>query len=111
MPNPTVYRAWLTPCVWPLIAGLFTTAACAGEGADATENPLAPGNPSAAATGTVPSTSTPGTEGSNGVNADPNLPQPAVSAGPDGKNASATFGTVVTARDARINQLSLKFIF
>ena len=33
------------------------------------------------------------------------------SPGPDGKNASATFGTITTARDARINQLSLKFIF
>jgi hypothetical protein len=33
------------------------------------------------------------------------------SPGPDGRNASATFGTVVTARDARINQLGLKFIF
>lgn len=33
------------------------------------------------------------------------------SAGPDGRNASATFGTTVTARDARINQVALKFIF
>jgi carboxypeptidase family protein len=33
------------------------------------------------------------------------------SPGPDGRNASATFGTVVTARDARVNQLGLKFIF
>lgn len=33
------------------------------------------------------------------------------SPGPDGRNASATFGTITTARDARINQLSLKFIF
>ncbi|MCC6292497.1 MAG: carboxypeptidase regulatory-like domain-containing protein [Bryobacterales bacterium] len=33
------------------------------------------------------------------------------SPGPDGKNASATFGTVVTARDARVSQLGLKLIF
>lgn len=32
-------------------------------------------------------------------------------AGPDGRNSSATFGTIVTARDARINQLGLKLIF
>jgi len=32
-------------------------------------------------------------------------------AGPDGRNSSATFGTIVTARDARINQLALKLIF
>jgi hypothetical protein len=33
------------------------------------------------------------------------------SAGPDGKNQSATFGTVNSARDARVIQLSLKLIF
>ena len=32
-------------------------------------------------------------------------------AGPDGKNASANFGTITSARDARINQLGLKLIF
>lgn len=31
--------------------------------------------------------------------------------GRDGRNASATFGTITTARDARINQLALKIIF
>jgi hypothetical protein len=31
--------------------------------------------------------------------------------GPDGRNRSSTFGTVTTARDARIGQLALKFIF
>jgi hypothetical protein len=33
------------------------------------------------------------------------------SPGPDGRNASATFGTANSARDARINQLGLKVIF
>jgi len=32
-------------------------------------------------------------------------------AGPDGRNSRAQFGTIVTARDARINQLALKVIF
>lgn len=32
-------------------------------------------------------------------------------AGPDGRNSSATFGTITSARDARINQLGLKLIF
>jgi len=32
-------------------------------------------------------------------------------AGPDGRNASATFGTTQTARDARIGQLALKLYF
>jgi hypothetical protein len=32
-------------------------------------------------------------------------------AGPDGRNSSATFGTIASARDARINQLGLKVIF
>ena len=32
-------------------------------------------------------------------------------AGPDGRNASATFGTIRTARDARVIQLGLKLIF
>ncbi len=33
------------------------------------------------------------------------------SPGPDGKNASATFGTITSSRAARINQVALKFIF
>ncbi|MFN7924628.1 MAG: hypothetical protein U0Q16_31285 [Bryobacteraceae bacterium] len=33
------------------------------------------------------------------------------SPGPDGKNRSSTFGTVTSARDARIGQLALKLIF
>ncbi len=33
------------------------------------------------------------------------------SAGPDGKNASATFGTINSARDARVGQLALKLYF
>jgi hypothetical protein len=32
-------------------------------------------------------------------------------AGPDGRNANANFGTINSARDARIVQLALKFIF
>ena len=32
-------------------------------------------------------------------------------AGPDGRNASATFGTIASSRDARIGQLALKVIF
>jgi hypothetical protein len=32
-------------------------------------------------------------------------------AGPDGRNARAQFGTIVTARDARVMQLGLKLIF
>lgn len=32
-------------------------------------------------------------------------------AGPDGKNQSATFGTINSARDARVMQLGLKLIF
>ncbi len=32
-------------------------------------------------------------------------------AGPDGRNASATFGTIVSSRDARVGQLALKVIF
>jgi hypothetical protein len=31
--------------------------------------------------------------------------------GPDGRNASAQFGTINSARDARIIQLGLKLIF
>mgnify|MGYP000952189329 CR=1 FL=1 len=33
------------------------------------------------------------------------------SAGPDGRNASATFGTVNSSRDARVGQLALKLYF
>jgi hypothetical protein len=33
------------------------------------------------------------------------------SAGPDGRNASATFGTINSARDARVGQLALKLFF
>ncbi len=32
-------------------------------------------------------------------------------AGPDGKNASASFGTITSSRDARVGQLALKLIF
>jgi hypothetical protein len=32
-------------------------------------------------------------------------------AGPDGRNSSAVFGTINSARDARINQVALKLIF
>jgi hypothetical protein len=32
-------------------------------------------------------------------------------AGPDGRNARAQFGTITSARDARILQLGLKLIF
>jgi hypothetical protein len=32
-------------------------------------------------------------------------------AGPDGRNSSAVFGTIASARDARINQVALKLIF
>jgi len=42
-----------------------------------------------------------------------NLGAPSASfgAGPDGKNVSATFGTISSARDARVVQFGLKFIF
>jgi hypothetical protein len=42
-----------------------------------------------------------------------NLGQPngSFTAGTDGKNANANFGTINSARDARINQLALKIIF
>jgi hypothetical protein len=33
------------------------------------------------------------------------------SAGPDGKNNSASFGTITSSRDARVGQLALKLIF
>jgi len=39
------------------------------------------------------------------------LPNGSFSAGPDGKNQSAAFGTIVSARDARIIQFGLKLIF
>lgn len=39
------------------------------------------------------------------------LPNDSFSAGANGKNASATFGTVRSARDARIIQFGLKFVF
>jgi len=39
------------------------------------------------------------------------LPNGSFSAGPDGKNQSAVFGTIVSARDARIIQFGLKLIF
>lgn len=39
------------------------------------------------------------------------LPNMGFSAGPDGRNQSAAFGTIVSARDARIVQLGLKLIF
>lgn len=32
-------------------------------------------------------------------------------AGPDGRNRSATFGTISSARDARVMQFGLKVIF
>jgi len=38
-------------------------------------------------------------------------PNASFSPGANGKNASASFGTITTARDARINQLGLKVIF
>jgi hypothetical protein len=38
-------------------------------------------------------------------------PNTSFSAGPDGRNASASFGTITSARDARIMQLGLKLIF
>lgn len=39
------------------------------------------------------------------------LPNGGFSAGPDGRNQSAAFGTIVSARDARIIQFGLKLIF
>jgi hypothetical protein len=39
------------------------------------------------------------------------LPNGSFSPGPTGTNASAAFGTIVSARDARIGQLGLKLIF
>jgi hypothetical protein len=39
------------------------------------------------------------------------LPNTSFSAGADGKNQSATFGTITTARDARVMQFGLKLIF
>lgn len=39
------------------------------------------------------------------------LPNMGFSAGPDGRNQSAAFGTIVSARDARIIQFGLKLIF
>lgn len=39
------------------------------------------------------------------------LPNGGFSAGPDGRNQSAAFGTIVSARDARIIQLALKLVF
>ncbi len=39
------------------------------------------------------------------------LPNMGFSAGPDGRNQSAAFGTIVSARDARIVQFGLKLIF
>ncbi len=38
-------------------------------------------------------------------------PSGGFSPGANGKNASATFGTIVSSRDARINQMALKLIF
>ena len=38
-------------------------------------------------------------------------PNTSFTPGPDGKNASANFGTITTARDARVMQLGLKVIF
>ena len=38
-------------------------------------------------------------------------PNTSFSAGPDGRNANAAFGTITSARDARIMQLALKLIF
>jgi hypothetical protein len=39
------------------------------------------------------------------------LPNTSFGAGPDGRNSSATFGTISSARDARVMQLGLKVIF
>jgi hypothetical protein len=38
-------------------------------------------------------------------------PNVSFSPGANGRNANANFGTITTARDARINQLGLKVIF
>ncbi len=38
-------------------------------------------------------------------------PSAGFSAGPDGKNISATFGTIASARDARVIQMGLKLLF
>jgi hypothetical protein len=38
-------------------------------------------------------------------------PNVSFSPGANGRNASASFGTISSARDARINQLGLKVIF
>jgi hypothetical protein len=38
-------------------------------------------------------------------------PNTTFAAGPDGKNSSASFGTISSARDARVMQLGLKVIF
>ncbi len=42
-----------------------------------------------------------------------NLGRPAAgfSPGPDGKNASASFGTITSAREARVVQFGLKVLF
>jgi len=40
-----------------------------------------------------------------------NAPNTAFRAGADGFNSSATFGTITTARDARVIQFALKVIF
>jgi hypothetical protein len=45
----------------------------------------------------------------NNVNLMP--PNQSFSPGPDGKNRSATFGTITSARDARSIQFGLKLIF
>lgn len=95
MPIQTAYRtpignsahrcARVTPCAWPLILGLLATAACGEEGADATENPLGPGNPSAPAAGpTLGIDGTPSAANSDGVSGTPGAPVPGVSAGPSG---------------------------
>jgi len=39
------------------------------------------------------------------------IPNTSFSPGPDGKNISANFGTIVSARDARVMQLGLKLLF
>jgi hypothetical protein len=39
------------------------------------------------------------------------LPNGSFVPGPDGRNRSGTFGTITSARDARVNQLALKFMF
>ncbi|MBI1790715.1 MAG: carboxypeptidase regulatory-like domain-containing protein [Acidobacteria bacterium] len=39
------------------------------------------------------------------------LPNGGFVAGPDGRNRSGTFGTITSARDARVNQLALKLVF